>query len=346
MSWTKRYLSFFIVIFSILFAILLAEISLRILGIGYGNSPIEASEVLHHVHPKNYKYRAHDPAGEYGNFDVVYDEFRYRVSGEKIEKLLNGEQRKIYFLGDSFTEAVQVGWADSFVGKIGSTHQKTYVRNMGVSSYSPLFYLIQLKTELANVRNADVVLQLYENDFDSDSGMRHKANSEDIRKIESINGEGASLIIQLLRYSYVARLVRKVQLQIAYLMNPSSQAVSFQKDREPDNHRKQSAEKREFSYKILNEIKEFCDTRLLKLHVMIIPNKTLARSNESGDQDWLHEEVKVFAKTNKISFIDLAKEFQKISNQKDLFFPVDIHLTIAGHDIVYRIIEEHLYLKN
>lgn len=344
MSWTNGFKSFTLVLFSFFIAFIFAELLLRVLGIGYGNAPIESSKTLHHVHPKNYKYYVHDPAGEYGGFVVIYDEFRYRVSDERPEQQSNSVQRKIYFLGDSFTEATQVNWRDSFVGKVGNG-EHVFVRNMGVSSYSPLFYMVQLRRELADLRDADVVLQLFENDFSTDSDLVGKANSSDIRAINSIDGGDSSLAIKLLRYSYVARLVRKVHLQISFLLNPASQTVGFRKEIDSASYREGSAAARQFSFKLISQIKEFCNLRSIKLHLMIIPNKTLSRSNECCVNDWLHEEVKVFSKQNGIAFIDLADEFQNVGNQQDLFFSKDIHLTVAGHDAVYRALKAHLSLK-
>ncbi len=344
MSWTNSLKSTALLLISLVVAMVFAEVSLRALGVGYGYSPLEASKLLHHVHPKNYKFRVHDPVGEFGGFDVVYDEFRYRVSDLNQQQQSNTAQRKIYFLGDSFTEATQVDWSDTFVAKVGNS-QGVYVRNMGVSSYSPIFYLVQLRTELVDLHDADVVLQLFENDFSTDSNMIGKANSDDIRIINSIDGGDSSLAIKLLRYSYLARLIRKTQLQIAFMRNPVSQTVGFRKDIELVGHREKTAPARQFSYEILSQIKELSDLRKINLHLMIIPSKTLSLTNDCCVDDWLHEEVKAFAKKNGISFVDLAEEFKKVPNQKDLFFTKDDHLSVEGHDAVHRALLAHLSLR-
>ena len=217
---------------------------------------------------------------------------------------------------------------------------------MGVSSYSPIFYLVQLRRELAYLRDVDVVLQLFENDFDSDSELILKANSFDLEEINSIDGGSSSLIITLLRYSYTARLIRKVQLQTIYLLNsePEYSTVSNQTDAELNKVR--FSEKRQFSFKIISKIKEFCDARSINLHLMIIPNKKLSRTNQCCETDWLHKELKFYALSENISFIDLADEFQKVSNQKDLFFSKDIHLTSYGNEVTYLAIKKHLDINN
>ena len=81
-------------------ALLIAEITLRFFGIGYGNSPHERSHTYHHVHPSNYQFLMHDPNGEYGGHHVYYDNLGFRVRDEasQTNKLAN-EDNAIVFLG-------------------------------------------------------------------------------------------------------------------------------------------------------------------------------------------------------------------------------------------------------
>lgn len=53
MSWIKNILT---VIFSTLIVLVIAEIFLRILGVGYGNAPLERSSTYHHLHPSDYQF--------------------------------------------------------------------------------------------------------------------------------------------------------------------------------------------------------------------------------------------------------------------------------------------------
>ena len=341
MSSTNRWLPVTIVMSSVLVSVVIAELLLRVLGIGYGNAPLEASRTLHHVHPANYSFRVHDPAGEYGEFSVVYDDRRYRVPDDSVSKSQSPGQRRVVFLGDSFTEATQVAWSDSFVGKLGAD-QEFIVQNMGVSSYSPLYFLVQLKMELGDLSNADVVVQLFENDFSSDNEMLLKANTTDLQRVERIDGGESALNIDLLRHSYVARLVRKVQLQIQYLLDPASQTVGFRDDQDAGGGSAQYADQRVLTYKILEKIKVLCEDRSITLHLMMIPNKALSRSNACCEKDWLQEEVRAFARKNNIDFIDLGLAFGSAESQAELFFARDIHLTEAGHDVVYRAVRAHL----
>lgn len=331
--------SLLVIIVSILISIGLAEVFLRLFGVGYGNAPIEADSVLHHVHPKNYRFFVHDPAGEYGGFYVAYDKDGYRIPDPPQRNAKSQIGRGVYFLGDSFTEANQVSWDESFAGKIEKLPSIAYVRNMGVSSYSPIFYLIQYKTALQNIRDVDVVIQLYENDFGTDLSMYDQLGRIELEKINKIDGGNSSLAIKVLRHSYLARLIRKVQLQLSYYFKNSGDDSSRSMtslDSHPLN------DNRRLTYDLLKEIKKESDLRGIRLHLMMIPSKKLSLQNKCCHEDELHADVKRFAIESGISFIDLANYFSLARNQDMLFFNKDIHLTASGHELVHQAVTDHL----
>jgi len=122
----------------------LAELVLRVLDFGPGHAPLDPDRLLHHVHPKSYSYFAYSRTGEYDGFRVHYDADGWRVAAPtKPAKVRPG--CRIAFMGDSFTEAGQVPFEDSFVGLL-ATLTGCEVTNYGVASYSPIFYDIQWNT--------------------------------------------------------------------------------------------------------------------------------------------------------------------------------------------------------
>jgi hypothetical protein len=151
---------------SLLVGLVAAELGLRVAGIGYGNSPVEASSRLRHERPRSYEFLADDPAGEYGGFMVRYDDSGHRV-GDEAPKAADAE-RRIAFLGDSFTEGHTSAWNETFIGWFERANRDIVTRNYGVASYAALMYLIQAKQDLPAFRPTDVVLQLFANDFDDD----------------------------------------------------------------------------------------------------------------------------------------------------------------------------------
>jgi hypothetical protein len=87
------------IFFGVFIGIIIAELVLRFLGIGYGNSPMESSHFLHHVHPANYAFLHHHPLNEYGGSIVIYDSQGLRVlEKESIRK--GNTPFRIAFMGD------------------------------------------------------------------------------------------------------------------------------------------------------------------------------------------------------------------------------------------------------
>ena len=140
----KKRIVFPIIVFTIstLIALSIAEISLRILKIGYGNSPEESHPIFHHVHPAEYRFLSHNPTGEYGGHEIYYDADRLVANPSETNTKNANSTCRVAFLGDSFTEAAQVAYNDSFVGLM-EHNTNCSIKNYGVSSYSPIFYLLQ-----------------------------------------------------------------------------------------------------------------------------------------------------------------------------------------------------------
>src|SRR3954452_8964475 len=98
---------------SLVLAVVFAEIGLRVMNMGFGNSPMEPDPVLHHVHPKNYSFIQQHPSGELGGFEIEYNsEGRvYRGHAAGNSEPPNADCR-IALMGDSFVEAGQVPFAE------------------------------------------------------------------------------------------------------------------------------------------------------------------------------------------------------------------------------------------
>jgi hypothetical protein len=58
---------------------------------------------------------------------------------------LQSDRKRVLFIGDSFTEAVGVGYEDSFVGRFASAFPQFDVLNAGLSSYAPSAYFAKVK---------------------------------------------------------------------------------------------------------------------------------------------------------------------------------------------------------
>jgi len=329
MNWIKRHSSFVLFCSSLIFALILAELLLRLMGVGYGNSPMESHPRLHHLHPTNYSYIVHDPAGEYGGHRIYLDHEGYRVPDPDIEVSKSTPTRTIAFMGDSFTEGNEIAWKDSFIGLIQKENPSIAVRNFGVSSYSPIQYLAQTRKELIELKPTDVVMQLYSNDFDSDHEYLVKADSRDLDKLQAINGDGKKMVIALLRHSYLARLIRKIQLQVDFYINAPTEPPPFPE--EALYFDELALKRRQLTYTAILKIRDEVNQQGAKFYLMLIPNKGLAMKGQCCKTDRLYQEVANFAKENKINMIQLDIAFEQSKNQRTLFFPRDIHLTKDGN---------------
>ena len=66
----------------------------------------------------------------------------------------------------------------------------------------------------------------------------------------------------------------------------------------------------------------------------MIPSKTLSKVRKCCESDTVYNKFKAQMKNQNINFLDISKYFSNHSNQEDLFFDVDIHLTEKGHEIL------------
>ena len=342
MSWIRSHPNLVLLLTSSLFAFFLVEIFLRFAGIGYGNSPVDHSNHLHHLHPPNSEFLVYAPSGEYGGFKVYYDETGYRVKSKNLSTEKGKSFHRIAFLGDSFTEAAQVRWEKSFVGLIESKYPDITVRNFGVISYSPIIYIAQMLKEMEDYQPTDIVVQIFENDFYDDWKYIKRANSQNLIDIKRVNGQNLKIIIKVLRYSYVARLIRKVQLQFRYAFFNSIPSVC--PDDFPCNQGQTEKKGKDLTYKAILLLKDLANKANAKFYIYIIPNKQLAMQNQCCESDSLAAEFREFSESNNLNLIDLAEVFGKYPEQSKLFFEKDAHFTPLGHSITAKAISSTLEL--
>lgn len=324
------------ILFSLFFSFLICEIILRLLDIGYGNAPLESSRNYHHVHPKSYKFLMHQPKGEYGGFYVYYEKNRFRVEDDSVRDIFSlDNDNSIVFLGDSFTEGNQVAYTKTFVSKIGQMLD-TNVLNLGVSSYSPALYLLQMKDFVKNLDSKRLILQIYRNDFKHDISYMEKAILNK-NEIIAIDAGSTHLLKKIARRSYLARFLRKSQLTILEVME--SDYLIEKKDT--------SKIQKEFLYEqnvtdaqientveIIKQIQQIASVNGKTLYVFMIPSKALSKMQNCCSADKIYTKFKKKIIESSINFLDVSKHFQSLENQSDLYFEIDPHLNEFGHHIL------------
>lgn len=314
-----------------------AEVTLRLFGIGYGTAPLESDPYLHHVRPRNYSYRVHTPSGEYGGHEVHYNMERIRADPALISD--SGDRELVRVLGDSFVESTQVAYEDTFVGMLDQRMSAYQFVNMGVGSYSPVLSLLQLHhTKLETPRL--ILHLLYRNDPTDDKTYMKLAEIGDDGEILAIPGAGEDPfhhpLLRFLRKSYLFRLVRKGQLQMAWLLS----------HREPlrsgriVEHNLPLAEESE---KALISIAKLASEHCAKYVLMSVPSEAILHSGNMLQQDKFSSSVQRFARHHEIDYIDLEPVFLAgMTSETNPFLENDIHFSAFGHELVASAVEKYL----
>jgi hypothetical protein len=329
---------YIIVSASALFALALAEAALRLLDMGYGNAPMEPHPILHHVHPRDYTYLAHSASGEYGGFHVYYGDDRRSMSASEWLRGPTGPERpcRVAFLGDSYTEAIQVAFESSFVGRIAQ-HSACEVRNYGMSSYSPLFFLTQWRYEVARFRPTLVVVQLYSNDVGGDAFFAPHARFDQDGLPTAIPGRPDDVVTPILRRSYVARLVRKLQLKAQWLLGRDDGPTQIEGEENPDIS--------PLSSKLTTALATDVAKSGGAIALFVVPSHyRLANPEARLPTPEFSDKWKAWSRETGIGeFVDVLPAFRLCAAPERLpFFPRDIHFNALGHEITAAVLCQRL----
>ena len=298
---------------------------------GYGNSPLEKSRIYHHEHPKNYSFLMHDPNKEYGGHVIYYDESRYRVKSSKTSNFITEDNdNAIIFMGDSYTEGLQVSFEKTFADIIGKTLEVPTL-NLGVSSYSPILYKSQVKNEVVQSQGSLIIMQVYSNDFHDDNKYlsREKYN----KNFQGIDGGKKNKFLILARNSYVLRFIRKYQL----LFDQYKVSEKEKKDIVNKIFSLRKTIKIEdllYTSKIIVDIDKLLKKNGKRLFVFMIPSLDFSSGRKCCKKDKLYNDFMYQMKLNNINTLDVASYFNISKKQEDLFYKLDIHLTEFGHRVM------------
>ena len=323
-----------LIVSSFVIIIIICELILRFFNLGYNNAPVDHSRIYHHINPKSFKFTSYSPSLEWKSFQIFYDNNGYRVAEQITE---NKEFPYIYFLGDSFTQAVQVEYENTFIGLLQKKYPELNLINLGVTSYSPLIYLIQIKNIIKEKKPKYIIIQLFGNDISNDNSYIQYANSKDLDNIEFIDGQGNNWI-RFYRYSYLLRLFRAAQ-QIAkfYILdnfkNENSYNVYEFKNKigKPNN----------ITTNVIKKINEIARHENIIVYYFYVPNKNLVNKKNCCENDENYFKVKNYMKNT--NFIDLSNYLS--NSDQDLFFNKDIHFTIYGHKKISEALDDQLFKK-
>jgi hypothetical protein len=341
----QRFFAAIAIAAGVITALLLAEVTLRIANIGYGNAPLESHPILHHVHPSNYEYLSYSSGHEYGSFTIAYDK-----NGSRVHRVPRSPQQqpsrfRVAFMGDSFVEATQVSDADSFVGRLIQTATpETDVANFGVSSYSPIYYVLQWRHVVREWSPTHVFLLLYSNDIDGDNDTTTKATFGPNGEVLAIPGPGNDWFVRLARESYLLRFLRMSQIRIAWFFDDGK--APGQTD---GQFFEPNPEMTERSASYLRQLAGEVRASGGELVLMAVPSKArLKFPDKSSPSRQFADVIRDWAQKNEIKYVDLLTPFRAAGEAgKSVFFDEDIHFNPLGHAVVADTIRAafpHLFL--
>lgn len=319
----------------ILGAVGLVEVALRLMNLGFGNSPMEPDPFLHHVHPRNYSFVQQHPSGELGGFEIRYDSEGRVVRNTPIAKAIPASAGpcRVALMGDSFTEAGQVPFDQSFAGLLeDAARQSCEVRNYGVRSYSPAIYLVQWTRDVQSWQPTHVFLLLFGNDVREDVTYMSTAVAGSDGFPTAIEGPDDGWLFSQLRRSYTARFVRMVGMRASWAMEHGTEpqwTVGGVVEEHPEWGGPTPG--------LISEINRRVRASGAQLVVMAVPSRYQLMGDgkipiEGKD---FHQTVKAWTESQHIDFLDLNSPFARASRAGvPLFFLQDIHFTAEGNALV------------
>lgn len=317
----------------ILTGLVFCEIVLRIIGMGQLSSPKIPDPVLHHIHPPGFSFETHSVHREYDGFDIHYNAQGLRTDKTKppLEELKKHPVR-IAIMGDSFAEANQVPYEESFCGLL-QQNALPGVRfvNFGNGSYSPVIYYLQWKELVSQFQPSHVILMLYSNDIRDDEGYLKNAVFAENGDLLAVPGPGGGQLTRALRKLYIMRTFRKFQLQIEWRASDNKTMESLQSG----TYIEENPDMNETSGGYIKKLKTLTEKAGTRLTLTAIPTKYPELMPKTDIDADFAGKCRRWADANGIEFLDLHEAFKKADiGWKNLFFVKDVHLNKAGNKVV------------
>jgi lysophospholipase L1-like esterase len=322
----------FSLLIGITIGLVLCELWLHHKQLGYGRIPLIADPVLHHVHEPGYQYTYNDLAGEISPHRVFYNADGL-VSGSSggSNDALEDRPFRVAFVGDSFVEASQVSYEDSFVGILEErAGERAWVRNYGVSSYSPLLELLLWRERIRSWHPTHVFLMLYDNDATDDEEYHTHAKYSETGELIGVPPEDAHRLTRYWRRLYIVRYVRALYLGHRWRLRYEAGG----KDR--DGHfASQSKTLNDLTLRCLDQLAEKIAASGAKLVVMAVPPRGTQKDGLS-----FSEFCRAWAMRRGVPYIDLVPSFSEARRRGNrVFFQHDIHFTEQGHRVVSDVLQ-------
>ena len=354
--------------FGLLFASLCAAMLLLVLLDpflpGIDRPPEMQSDAFHHVsRPGVWTAQQY---GEWGPHLVYIDAEGWReappaaaneasqpvnLSGDRPRSA--GEHFRMAVMGDSFVEAIQVTWEDTFVARLQARSAgSAEVLNRGSSSYSPLLALVRWQRQVAHERPTHLLLLLCPNDVAddqryTDSALHRGAPSGG----EPHSGPEAHDVDQLIwrrpnprpELRDAGRLYgvyRRWRGRASVATAPWRRGLLLDPDRPARRWREQNPKLTPLTDRYLRELAAVVRGAGVELTLSAVPSSwefrdPALRAPELRVGPTFADNVAAWAAANGVRYVDLQPAFRESAARGHrLFFDLDGHFTPAGHAVV------------
>ena len=263
---------------------------------------------------------------------VFLDKYGYRVPFKNF--LYKNLPNKIIFIGDSVLFGSGVNEEETFFGKLRESKKEISFINASIigNDISNILNDIKKNNELFNANNFFIILTLDDISIGSE-------------KVENINEDSLNnkTFFEKLKnnffLSYINLFLRSrsyTYIWIKGIFTKPSERYFF----ESFNYYNEK-NKIDFFSKKISQISEISNLNNFKIKFLILPYEYQVRNN--CNKKFLlpqNKIIEIFNKEN-IDYINLTQDFCEYDNPEKLYLNFDpVHLSIKGHDLVFRKINE------
>lgn len=321
---------------SLLVALAMMEVAIRVYAALAFPKMMVLDEKLGWKHVRNKEKTFHNELGE--RVLIRLNQHGHRGTFYDYERSKN--TYRILVLGDSMTEGSEVEEADLFTTRIEAQLPGVEVINAGVGSYGTVQEYLYLLDEGIRYRPDLVLLMFYKNDlienclsYSPGIGPRPYAYMGSGR----LHIEGRLLADDYVKVTIPTpfRVFLARHSYLFYFLNSRVYHQLFA-ERVRAIHRMavvraEACGLYEVLFELIRGTRQELDTRGIDFFLVLIPTKEEARSGASA----AHDRIAAFCRENGIEFGRLLERFHSsfVDGGPDLYFPVDIHWTTAGHGL-------------
>jgi hypothetical protein len=245
---------------------------------------------------------------------------------------------RILVLGDSFTEAVQVGEDDLFTSQLEALYPNVEIFNAGVGGYGTVQEYLYLAAEGLRFNPDLVLIMVFENDL-SDNCLSHYPGFGPRPYGVFANGE-VTIVEQpdpdeFLKYTMPTpfALFMSQHSYLFYFLNDNVYhklyADHMRQLHKQDLQKTENCGKYEVFYATITKIRQVLDQRGVALGLVLIPS----RENVMKGRSEALFPIEEHCRRQQIVCWSLLERFRKEQTAGLLYFPIDIHWTKAGHRI-------------